>query len=169
MTIISGTAYWTKVMVPDTTHDSDGVWSINVGDLDKKNADIARADGLTVNNRDEEIKAKGSKWVMGDYVTLKRKVRNQKTGALNSPPSVYDAQRRPVMDTDIGNGSIVNVKYSPYNWNYNGKPGTSGDLKVVQVTDLVHYSKGGNDLEGFEVVPDGYSADSTDEDISLAP
>tara|TARA_R110001583_G_scaffold40624_4_gene129492 strand:+ start:1639 stop:2148 length:510 start_codon:yes stop_codon:yes gene_type:complete len=168
MTIISGTAYWAKLMAPDTEHDSDGQWSIVVGDLDKKNADIARASGLTVKNNDEQIKAKGSQWVMGDHITLKRNARNKKTGEMNSPPSVVNAQRRPIMNTEVGNHSLITVKYSPWKWNYKGKHGVSGDLTVVQVTDLVVYTREGDDLEGIEVVPGGYTGEGLDEDITLA-
>ena len=36
MAVISGKAYWASVTNPNTTFDADGVWTIDVGNLDKK-------------------------------------------------------------------------------------------------------------------------------------
>jgi len=40
-------------------------------------------------------------------------------------------------------------------------------LKATQVVELILFERDDDD-EDFEVVADGYSADNTDEDISLA-
>jgi len=42
MSVIKGNAYWASIVSPNTTFDSDGVWSIDVGNLDKKNIEIAK-------------------------------------------------------------------------------------------------------------------------------
>ena len=34
--IVSGTAYWASVAAPNTTFDSDGVWEVNVCNLDRR-------------------------------------------------------------------------------------------------------------------------------------
>ena len=55
----------------------------------------------------------------------------------------------------IGNGSLVNVLYTPFEWNLNGKSGTSAILKKVQVVDLVSYG------EDLDVVAGGYVANAS--------
>ena len=74
--VISGTAYWASVINPNTKFDADGVWTIDVGNLDDLNKKKAQKDGLTVKNKGDEKE---------DFVTIKRKVRNNK-GNLNRQP-----------------------------------------------------------------------------------
>tara|TARA_R100000664_G_C2708620_1_gene106222 strand:- start:165 stop:638 length:474 start_codon:yes stop_codon:yes gene_type:complete len=153
--VIAGTAYWASVITPNTKFDSDGVWTIDVGNLDDLNKKKAQKDGLTVKNKGDEKE---------DFVTIKRKVRNNK-GNLNRQPNVVDANKRLVTDTMIGNGSKVNVLYEPFEWNFGGKTGVSADLRAVQVTELVPYSTEEDDA--FDVVPDGFTSDEA-EDIPFS-
>ena len=158
VSVISGTAYWASVVAPNTTFDSDGVWSIDICNLDKESLAIVKEDGLEVKNKKDD---------RGDFVTVKRKVRNQKTGELNRAPTLVDAQKRTIMNTDVGPGSTVNVRYRAYDWDYSGRKGTSGYLLGVQVMDLLPLASK-EDGEDFEAHAEGYSADETDEEISLA-
>ena len=48
MSVINGKAYWASITSPNTTFDSDGVWTVDVGNLDAKNKKIAEKDGLTI-------------------------------------------------------------------------------------------------------------------------
>jgi hypothetical protein len=153
--VIAGTAYWASVITPNTKFDADGVWTIDVGNLDDLNKKKAQKDGLTVKNKGDEKE---------DFVTIKRKVRNAK-GNLNRQPNVVDANKRLVTDTMIGNGSKVNVLYEPFEWNFGGKTGVSADLRAVQVTELVPYSTEEDDA--FNVVPDGFTSDEA-EDIPFS-
>ena len=84
----------------------------------------------------------------------------RKDGGVNSPPKVVDSNNTPMHNTLIGNGSLVNVKFSPYEWTFGNKQGIGLDLQAVQVVDLVEYSTGEED---FEPVSGGYQA--SDEDI----
>ena len=68
MSVLKGKAYWASITSPNTTFDSDGVWTIDVGNLDEKNKKIAQADGLNVKNKSDD---------RGDFVTIKRKVRRK--------------------------------------------------------------------------------------------
>ena len=158
MSVLKGNAYWASIVSPNTTFDSDGVWSIDVGNLDKKNADIAKADGLSVKNKGDD---------RGDFVTVKRKVR-RKDGNMNKAPEVVDAGKRAMSGTLIGNGSEVNVLYSTYDWEFKGRSGTSADLRAVQVTNLVPYNVDADADEAFEVVPDGFVTEDSDEELSFA-
>ena len=153
--VIAGTAYWASVITPNTKFDADGVWTIDVGNLDDLNKKKAQKDGLTVKNKGDEKE---------DFVTIKRKVRNAK-GSLNRQPNVVDANKRLVTETMIGNGSKVNVLYEPFEWNFGGKTGVSADLRAVQVTELVPYSTEEDDA--FAVVPDGFTSDEA-EDIPFS-
>ena len=146
MTVITGKAYWASITSPNTTFDADGVWTLDVCNLDKKNIEMVKADGLTIKNKGDD---------RGDFVTVKRKVK-RKDGNENAAPHVVDAQKRPLINTLIGNGSLVNVLYSTYDWEFKGRKGTSADLKSVQVTDLVPYDSGPQ--EDFDVVKDGYTS-----------
>ncbi len=153
--VISGTSYWASVITPNTKFDADGVWTIDVGNLDDLNKKKAQKDGLTIKNKGDEKE---------DFVTFKRKVRNAK-GSLNRQPNVVDANKRLITETMIGNGSKVNVLYEPFEWNFGGKTGVSADLRAVQVTDLVPYSTEEDDA--FDVVPDGFTSDEA-EDIPFS-
>ena len=153
--VIAGTAYWASVITPNTKFDADGVWTIDVGNLDDLNKKKAQKDGLTVKNKGDEKE---------DFVTIKRKVRNAK-GSLNRQPNVVDANKRLITETMIGNGSKVNVLYEPFEWNFGGKTGVSADLRAVQVTELVPYSTEEDDA--FDVVPDGFTSDEA-EDIPFS-
>ena len=67
MSVLKGNAYWASITSPNTTFDSDGVWTIDVGNLDAKNKKMAQEDGLNVKNKGDD---------RGDFVTIKRKVKN---------------------------------------------------------------------------------------------
>jgi len=152
---MSGTAYWASVITPNTKFDADGVWTIDVGNLDDLNKKKAQKDGLTIKNKGDEKE---------DFVTFKRKVRNAK-GNLNRQPNVVDANKRLITETMVGNGSKVNVLYEPFEWNFGGKTGVSADLRAVQVTELVPYTTEEDDA--FDVVPDGFTSDEA-EDIPFS-
>jgi hypothetical protein len=153
MTIITGKAYWASITTPNKTFDIDGVWTLDVCNLDKKNIEMVKADGLTIKNKGDD---------RGDFVTIKRKVK-RKDGNENLAPIVVDAQKRPLINTLVGNGSVVKVLYSTYDWEFKGRNGTSADLRSVMITDLVPYEAGPK--EDFDVVKDGYTSN---EDSSVA-
>ena len=158
MSVIKGSAYWASIVSPNTTFDSDGVWSVDVGNLDKKNIEIAKNDGLEIKNKGDD---------RGDFVTVKRKVR-RKDGNMNKAPEVKDAQKRTMINTLIGNGSEVNVLYSTYEWEFKGRSGVSADLRAIQVTNLVPYNTDADADEAFEVVPDGFVSNEADGEVSFA-
>lgn len=154
MSVIQGKAYWASVMRPNTTFDSDGVWTVDVS-LDAKNKKIAEGDKLTIKNKGDD---------RGDYVTVKRNVR-RKDGSFNKAPQVMDSQKRVMKETLIGNASEISVLYTTYDWEFKGRSGTNADLRAIQVKNLVPYQ---NDTEdAFDVVSDGFVSEE-DEEISFA-
>jgi hypothetical protein len=150
--VIQGKAYWAAVKSPNTTFDTDGMWTVDVCNLDEANLNIANKDSLIVKNKGDD---------RGDFVTIKRKVM-RKDGQRNRQPELIDGQKKS-LDCMIGNGSLVNVLYSTYDWEYRGRKGTSADLRTVQVLDLVPY-KDGNDDELKEIPGTFSSTDAVAED-----
>ena len=156
MSVISGTAYWAAITNPNTTFDSDGVWTVDVANLDKKNLDMVKKDGLAIKNKGDD---------RGDFVTVKRRVR-RKDGSLNRAPDLVDGQKRTMTNTLIGNGSKVNVHYTTYEWEFKGRAGVSADLRAIQVVDLIPYNTEAD--EAFDIVDGGFTSDEGDEDIPFA-
>ena len=107
--VIQGKAYWAAVKNPNTTFDPDGMWTVDVCNLDEANLNIANNDGLIVKNKGDD---------RGDFVTIKRKVM-RKDGQRNRQPDLMDGQKK-TLDCMIGNGSTVNVLYNTYDWEYRG-------------------------------------------------
>jgi hypothetical protein len=155
MSVISGTAYWASITIPNTTFDQDGVYTIDVCNLDEENANIASQDGLEVKNKGDE---------RGDFITAKMKVK-RKDGGLNTPPKVVDSKLNPIVDVLVGNGSQVNVSYRPFEWSFGNKSGVSAGLNSIQVLDLIEYNPTGSSSEF--AVEDGYTND-IDQDIPFA-
>ena len=156
MSVISGNAYWAAITNPNTTFDSDGVWTVDVCNLDKKNLETIEKDGLTVKNKGDD---------RGDFVTVKRRVR-RKDGSLNRAPDLVDGQKRTMTQTLIGNGSEINVHYTTYEWEFKGRAGVSADLRAVQVVNLIPYNTEAD--EAFDVVDGSFASAEGDEDIPFA-
>jgi hypothetical protein len=138
--IISGKAYWASVVKPNTTYDD--TWQIDVC-LDEDNKNIVESLGLTVQNKGDE---------KGDFVKIKRKV-YKNDGSMRPAPVVKDSENNDWDGRSIGNGSLVNVKFSTYDWEYNKKKGVASYLLAVQVVDLIPYDEGGAE---FKSVKDGF-------------
>ena len=135
MTVITGKAYWAHVQNPNTSFEPE--YSIDIC-VDDNNRAAIEADGLTIKNKGDE---------RGDFVHIRQRVA-RRDGTQNDAPIVVDAQKNPT-DKLVGNGSIVNVLYSPYSWEMNGKAGVTPILKKVQVVDLVSYGEDLDAVEGY--------------------
>ena len=146
--IISGKVFWASVIEPNTTYEP--AWQVDVC-LTSATKKIVEGDGLTVKNKGDD---------RGDFITLKRKVLRQ-DGTKRQAPVVKDSQNNPWNGQLIGNGSVCNIKYTPYEWSRSGKSGVSADLTAIQVVDFVGYTK-----DDFEAV-DGYTIDSDREVVNL--
>jgi hypothetical protein len=152
-TIISGKAHWASLITPNTTFEP--CWSLDVS-LDETNKKKAAADGLVIKNKNDN---------RGDFVTIKRKV-TKRDGSPRQAPEVIDAAKNPWNGDLIGNGSVVNVKYQPYEYTVRGKKGRSADLVKVQVVELVPY--GGGKDDGFDVIHGGYTVGAKKDSDALA-
>ena len=138
---ITGKCHYASITEPNTKFDP--VWSIHV-EVTDDNREVVEKSGLKVANKGDE---------RGDFVTIKRKV-HRKDGTQRNAPLVMDSQNnRWNNDKKIANGSTVNVKAIPYEWDYAGKSGISADLAAVQIVDFIEYS--GNQQD-FAPVDGGY-------------
>lgn len=143
MTVVSGKVYWASVQQPNTTYEPE--WGLDLL-VDDNNRAAIQADGLAIKNKGDE---------RGDFVHIRQKV-SRRDGTANDAPVVMDGQKNPFKDL-IGNGSTVNVMYTPFSWEMNGKSGVTPLLKKVQVVDLVPY-KGAAVEEDFDVLPTATNA-----------
>jgi len=146
----TGVAYWTSIVAPNTKFEEDGVWECTLSQLGDEAKSIFEESGLEIKNVGDE---------KGDFVKLKRKVK-RKDGVLNQRPSVVDSQNSPMDDTYIGNGSLVTVKFRPYDWSWGNRKGRGGDLCAIQVVDLVEYKP---QIDSFDTVKGGYVAPASDD------
>ena len=138
---ITGKCHYASITEPNTKFDP--VWSIQVEVNDDKR-EVVEKSGLNIANKGDE---------RGDFVTIKRKV-HRKDGTQRNAPLVMDSQNnRWNNEKKIANGSTVNVKAIPYEWDYAGKSGISADLAAVQIVDFIEYS--GNQQD-FAPVDGGY-------------
>ena len=157
MSVIQGIANWAHIIKPNYKFKEEGEWSIDVCNLDDKNVSIAKADGLSIKNKGDDN---------GNFVTIKAKTKWAKTGEDKPKPKVVDADRLPFTEEKVGNGSLVNVKYTTYEH----KPyGTFGDLKAVQVINFIPAPESSDSdvTSDFDVIEDGYKS-TQDADLDFA-
>jgi len=138
---ISGKCYWASVIEPNTRYEP--AWQIDIS-VDDENRSVIEAASIPIMNREDD---------RGEFIRAKRKV-SRPDGSMRNAPSVIDSQNSPWNGKLIGNGSKVNVKAFPFDWDYGGKTGRSVDLAAVQVVELIEYTK--EPVEDFTPVEGGY-------------
>lgn len=139
--VVQGKAFWASVQSPNTTYDP--VYSVDLV-VDLETAKRLKAEGLEVKKKKEGDKG----FEAGDLVVKFKRKAFKKSGEPNSAPTVVDAKKNPFSEL-IGNGSVVKVSYTPFEWSYAGKSGTTGWLNAVQVIEHVPY-EGGFGVDEFE-------------------
>ena len=138
---ISGKCYWASVIEPNTRYEP--AWQIDIS-VDDENRSVIEAASIPIMNREDD---------RGEFIRAKRKV-SRPDGSMRNAPSVIDSQNSPWNGKLIGNGSKVNVKAFPFDWDYGGKTGRSVDLAAVQVVELIEYTR--EPVEDFTPVEGGY-------------
>ena len=110
------------------------------------------------------------------FVKIKRNThfvkKNPVTGVMEksslTPPDVTNKYGEDMAETNIGNGSVCNVKYTERKWEFEKKTGVSPTLVGVQVMELEEYEKP-DDGEGFTYIERPIvqmaDTDSSDENI----
>lgn len=158
MAIVQGTAEWCSVQEPNTTFEP--VYCIDVI-VDDDTATALEGQGLTV-KRDAVDKDGNAR---GNVFKVKRKA-FRKGGVPNQKPNCVDAKNQPFNDL-IGNGSLVNVQYNVFNWEFAGKKGTSADFVGVQVLKHVPMQTNSPEFEAVEEpdTPAAITASEFDEEF----
>lgn len=140
MAVIQGKVKWASVQSPNETYEP--AWQVDVVLEDMEEAKALREQGLNV-KKDKD----------GDVILkLKQSVYRKDGVTRNKAPRVVDADKEVFLDL-IGNGSLCNVQYNVRPWEYKGKTGVAGDLRAVQVLELVPYDNA--DKDEFDVVEGG--------------
>ena len=144
----TGTCMWAYTKQPDTKYEACWRVTILMSDAEaKKLKDI----GIAVKRNDDGV---------FEY-KFKRNVARKDGNGDNPPPRVVDAEKEP-FDGIIGNGSIVNVQWAPYQWKF--KKGVGADLQAIQVVKLVPYGGGAQGSgDEFEVLEGQDGFDKVDE------
>jgi len=168
MPVISGKAYWPKLHTPmgGPMSPEDKRYSIDVGNLDKKNVKVAKDLGMTVKTDDPDSE-KPNAGMKEEFVTLKAYGYDY-NGNLNPKPPLVDAKNNQLGDEMyhvLGNGSDVNVKFA-------SKVTKTGFqmflLQGVQVISLVEYDNpNAGEAESFDVVDGGFVDESRVEDSPI--
>lgn len=128
---ITGKCKWASVIKPNTKFDPK--WSIDVIIEDKEVANRLEAAGLKV-KKDKD----------GDLIlNIKRKTVTKKGDAVKPPIVVDNDGERWDSDILIGNGSIVTVDFTVYEYESFGNTGYGNWLNKVTVNELVEYSSKG--------------------------
>ena len=155
MPVVKGIAQWASLSKPN---DMSGKFQIDVCNLSE--ADVKQLEGQGVSNIHEETIRDDDYEPRGHYLTMRSNAVS-KAGENLDPPKVVDAKKQPLpRGVLVGNGSVVNVVYDPFEWTYKKKAGVSAGLRIVQVLELVKFEGGSglDDLEeeeGFTAPDDG--------------
>lgn len=140
-----GTVYWAKLNpdYPDLGPTNYPKENLQVSLIPDDWSDIEAAGVTTVYDATETIPSK--------FMKVKTTLVDKETGKLVRP-KVKDAKNNELpQNLELGNGSVVYVLWSPFDYGN----GVSATLYGVQVVDLVPYEReGGTDFEEEE---DGYT------------
>ena len=109
-------------------NEMSGKYQVDAINLNKKQVKSLEAEGIEVQtcDRDEDNR--------GQFVTLKS----------TRPIKVVDMSKAPLTDL-VGNGSVCNIAWNPFDWKFKKKTGISAGLQALQVVNLVTYESGGVD------------------------
>lgn len=129
---IQGKALWASIQTPNTKFDP--VYQIDLVIEDKQVAGAKKA-GLKIKKTDD-----------GNVVRFRRP-QFRSSGEENKKPVVVDGSNKQLTSL-VGNGSLVNVQFSVYEYDNQFGKGTGSDLQGVQVLELVSYtSEDGGEFE----------------------
>ena len=158
MSVISGTAYWASLTIPNTKFEP--VYQLDLA-VDIESDEWKR---LVKEHPVLEDKLKEHE-EYGHFIKIKTNA-EKKDGTPNRRPKLVDAAKNPI-DVLVGNGSKVKVSFNEYDWTWKGKAGTNFGLRGVQVLELVSYDPTGDE---FEEEAGGYTSDDVIEgdDFDLA-
>lgn len=148
--IISGKAWWAKVVGPAPKGKFGYEWSIDVCQLDAETIKMLKTEGVKKSyfkNEDDE---------RGTYITLRRKAtrKNKIDKEIIEPAepiSIVDEYKKPWDSRKIGNGSDINVMLGINDYVYEGVAGKKPSIIAIQVTNLIPYEGKGGFTSKYDV------------------
>lgn len=146
---------WARLDTPaENPFGGDPSWEVQVVFDNAESANIAKEAGINVKEKDGQA-----------FASLRRKSKTKDGGDME-PVRVVDGTKSPMDSTarrKIGNGSKGNVIVWCAPYDYRGRKGVTASLTAVQVTNLVEYT-GGSDNIDFDMVdtPAGSTSEAAD-------
>jgi hypothetical protein len=123
--------HWAKLDAPvDPFKTGEKVWEVQIRTDDENVAKSWAKDYFINAKKDDEGHWKAN---------IKRKELNRK-GESNQPPVVLGRDNQPMPSSNIGNGSIGDLKLFQYPYDVAGRKGVSSMLSAVRVTNLKEYT-----------------------------
>ena len=111
-------------------NEMSGKYQVDAINLNKEQVKAIESESIEVQTCD---RTEGNR---GRFVTLKS----------TRPIKVVDLNKRPLTDL-VGNGSICNIAWNPFDWKFKKKTGISAGLQALQVVDLVTYASGVDEFD----------------------
>ena len=134
------TIQWVKLdpQNPETTYESTDMfqWSLDVL-VTGEEAQAWVDEGFT--QKPKPVKDQNDLFT----IKLKRPTIWKKSGNAKDPVKVLDEYGDAIDPAKIGNGTVANIQFSPYEWEFKGRKGKSTELQAVQIITLEVY-EGGN-------------------------
>jgi len=128
MPVIKGKALWAKVFTPDTKFGPKYTIDLIISKKDYDALGKITTNGLKINEQ-------------GEHVAKFKTAAVWKDGKPKDSPRVVGPDGKAPFTQDIGNGSVVNVAYEPYEYKAYGG-GVTLTLSGVQVLEHVVYDGG---------------------------
>ena len=151
MAVINAKVKWASIQAPNDKFTPQ--WCIDVV-LDEAKAKELHAQGFNV-KKDKD----------GDIVLKMKKNVARKDGTRNAPPKVVGPDKQPFLEL-VGNGSVCNVQYNPFEWEYAGKKGVTAQLVAVQVVEHVPFNGGGDEFDVVDSGPSDSDVGGSDDSFS---
>jgi len=123
--------HWAKLDSPvDPFKTGERVWEVQIRTDDEDTAKTWAKDYFINAKKHDDGYWKAN---------IKRKELNRK-GETNNAPIVLGRNNQPIPSSNIGNGSIGDLKLFQYPYNVAGKKGVSSMLSAVRVKELIEYT-----------------------------
>jgi len=123
--------HWAKLETPvDPFKTGERLWEVQIRTADEEVAKKWAKEYYINAKKDDEGFWKAN---------VKRKELNGK-GETNKAPDVLGRDKQPISSSNIGNGSIGDLKLFQYPYDVAGRKGVASMLSAVRITDLKEYA-----------------------------
>jgi len=145
---------------PSTKVNKKGEWQVQAYTRDKEQVKEWKKEGITVKLAED---AEGI-----IYTVNFRKKATKKDGTPGKPPTVVNSKLVAIDPKSVGNGSVVNLNLSSYDYTFEGKSGLAFQLNGLQILKHVVFKPkpfdGFSEEEGETEVVDEMPDEAGDEE-----